>query len=163
MGTTHSRCPFHEPKIQKLRIVINLYLKSEFDVKLNLDYLKTNDSLKKNLRCIILTALSKGNYNVVMNDHNLWLVSKIDKNNIKYLELNADVELYECKPDDCKFSDSLIKMINMKLCILREFFIYTSNQRNIIISPDTTLGLLHKTLYTIMIQPMIQPMNHNKN
>ena len=151
MGTTQSRS--HKPKFQKLYMVIDLYLKSEFDNELNLDVLKTNDDLKKILKNIILNALvTNGHYIVLIDNANLWLVSGMDKNGVKYLELNAVAEFYECKTDRHEISDNLRRIEHMKLNILSEFFTYTSKQRNIIVSPDTTLVLLYNTLYNIAVK-----------
>jgi hypothetical protein len=148
MGTTQSKS--HKPNPQKIYIVIDLYLKSLFDVKMNIDDLKTNDFLKKKLKVIILTALvTKGNYNVSLDDTNLWLVSKTDKNGVQYLELNAVADFYES--NFCEIYDNVKRMKKMKLHILSEFYTYTSTQCNIVIPPDTTLVLLYNTLYNIAV------------
>lgn len=147
MGTTQSSSP--ETQFQ-ICIVIDLYLKSEFDDMLNFDVLKTNDCLKTKLKNIILTALiTKGNHNVSIDDTNLWLVSKMDESNIQYLELNAVVNFYESNL--CEIPDNLRRMKLMKLHIVSEFFTYTLNKLNIIISPDTTVIFLYNTLYNVTV------------
>jgi hypothetical protein len=146
MGTTQSH---FETQFQ-ICIAMDIYLKSEFDDMLNLDVLKTNDCLKTKLKNIILTALiTKGNHNVSIDDTDLWLVSKMDKSDIQYLELNAVVDFYESTL--CEIPDNLRRMKKMKLCIVSEFFTYTLNKLNIIISPDTTVVLLYNTLYNIAV------------
>lgn len=148
MGTTQSQSS-SETQFQ-ICIVIDIYLKSEFDDMLNLDLLKTNVCLKTKLKNIILTALiTKGNHNVSIDDTNLWLVSKMDESNIQYLELNAVVDFYESNL--CEIPNNLRRMKMMKLHIVSEFFTYTSNKLNIIISPDTTVILLYNTLYNIAV------------
>ena len=147
MGTNQSQSQSLETKFQ-ICIIVDVYLKSEFDVKMNVDDVKTNDCLKKKLKEILLTALiTKGNHNVSIDDSNLWLVSKMDENKTKYLELNAVVDFYES--NICEIPDNLKRMKKMKLDILTEFFTYTSNQRKIFIPPHTTLVLLYNTLYNI--------------
>ena len=148
MGTRQSKPDNSKP--EKIHIIMDLHFKMTFG-EMNIDDLKTNDCLKRKLRNIILTALvTKGNYNVELNDSNLWLVSKTDKNNTKYLELNAIVYFYESNLNE--ISDDLRRIKKMKFHIVGEFYTYTSSKCNIDVSPNAALILLYNTLYNISVQ-----------
>ena len=134
---------------KKIYIVVDLYLKSKIDnKKLNFDELKMSVTLKKYLRDILMNAFSKENLSVSLNENNLLLISKIDKNNerTEHLELNAIVELNQKEN-----STRELKIQKIKLNVLSEFYEYTSKKYGIVISPDTTVIILYNTLSEIDI------------
>lgn len=137
---------------KKMYVVIDLYFKSKIDnKKLNFAELKTSVSLKKQLRDIIMNAFLKENLSVSLSENNLLLISKVDKNNdrIEYLELNAVVEFSQTSKEENRSIE--LKRQKLKLNILSELFAYTSNKYGIVVSPDTTVIILHNTLSEIEI------------
>jgi hypothetical protein len=89
---------------KKLYIVIDLYLKPKFEEIKNFDIddYKTNKFIKKTVKDIIVNSLiNKCNRSISLSEHNILLISKTDKDNIKYLEMNIMFEfsdLIESKP-----------------------------------------------------------------
>jgi hypothetical protein len=168
MGTTQSNnnIDFNS----KLYIVIDLYLKPKFEPKqnFNIDNLKTNVFLKKNLKDIIVNSLfDKYNRNVILYENNILLISKTDKDNIKYLEMNATVEFSEPIEKKAKldiiptstptfiYSSEIlynnftnISIETLKMNILSELYNYVTNQYGIITS-DITIIILQQTLNNI--------------
>jgi hypothetical protein len=158
---------------KKLYIDIDLYIKPKFDQNekfrnYDIEKLKLNSVLKKNLKDILLNAFTnKGNYNALISENNILLISKIDKNNIKYLELNVVVEFvnyteekvnteviatpistYISPNDILSQNTSNTNFEVMKLNVLSELFKYVSNQYGIII-PELTIVILANTLNNI--------------
>jgi len=148
MGTTQSNniIDFNN----KLYIVIDLYIKPKFEQKqtFNIDNLKTNIFLKKNLKEIIVN-------------------SKTDKDNIQYLEMNATIEFSEPLEQKVKldiiptsiptfiYSNEIlynnftnITIETLKMNILSELYNYVLNQYGII-TPDITIIILQQTLNNI--------------
>lgn len=158
---------------KKLYINIDLYLKPKFETNdkyhnYDIENLKLNSVLKKNLKDILLNAFTnKGNYNAIISENNILLISKIDKNHIKYLELNVVVEFIDyieekvnaeviaspissyINPNDILSKNTSNTNIEvMKLNVLSELFKYVSNQYGIII-PELTIVILANTLNNI--------------
>ena len=168
MGTTQSNniIDFNN----KLYIVIDLYIKPKFEQKqtFNIDNLKTNIFLKKNLKEIIVNSLfDKYNRNVILFDNNILLISKTDKDNIQYLEMNATIEFSEPLEQKVKldiiptsiptfiYSNEIlynnftnITIETLKMNILSELYNYVLNQYGII-TPDITIIILQQTLNNI--------------
>jgi hypothetical protein len=157
---------------KKIYIVIDLYLKPKFEENQSFDIenLKTNSFLKKNVKDIIVNSLiNKYNRNVILLENNILLISKTDKNNIKYLEMNAAIEfsgLLEPNVKTCIIPTSTPTYINpneflfsslpdvtidiIKMNVLNRLYEYVSNKFGII-TPDITLIIEHQTLYNIEI------------
>lgn len=135
---------------KKVYIVVDLYLKSKNDnKKLNFDELKTNVSLKKHLKDILMTSFAQEKTSVSLSDTNLFFVSKTNSERVEYLELNAIVEFNQPSINEPPFN--ALKIQKLKLHILSEFYTYTSNKYGIVISPDTTVVILYNTLNEIDI------------
>lgn len=167
MGATESLCDIEIDFKKKLFLVIDLYMKEKINFKSNfdIDKFKSNEMLKKNLKDIIVSALNdKGKYTVKLSDNNIILVSKKDKDGIKYLELNAIIEFenFEIRKIETKMmstfvsgyidpkyvikSDSVNVTTKMlKLHILSEFLKFASNEYGIIID-NYILQILAKTV-----------------
>ena len=154
MGNTQSNNIIDYNK--KLFIVIDLYVKPKSDIKnFNINNLKNNTFLKKNLIDIITNSLvNKLNYKILLTENNLLLISKKDKDDNEYLEINAVIEFN--KPIVSNIFDNYTENNNqsniefVKMNILSEFYNYVSNKYGIII-PDITLIVLYNTLYNIDI------------
>jgi hypothetical protein len=154
MGNTQSNKIIDYNK--KLFIVIDLYVKPKSDIKnFNINNLKNNTFLKKNLIDIITNSLvNKLNYKILLTENNLLLISKKDKDDNEYLEINAVIEFN--KPIVSNIFDNYTENNNqsniefVKMNILSEFYNYVSNKYGIII-PDITLIVLYNTLYNIDI------------
>ncbi len=141
---------------KKLFIVIDLYVKPKVDIKnFNINSLKNNTFLKKNLIDIITNSLvNKLNYKISLTENNLLLISKKDKDNNEYLEINAIIEfstpivsnIFNNHTENNNHSN--IEFVKMN--ILSELYNYVSNKYGII-TPDITLIVLHNTLYKIYI------------
>jgi hypothetical protein len=142
---------------KKLFIVIDLYVKPKFDYikNFNIDNLKNNVVLKKNLINIIIKSLiNKINYRISISENNLILINKKDNDNIEYLELNAIIEFGQ--PIFSKILNNVSEnkiesnIEFIKLNILNEFYNYVSNKYGLI-TQDITLIILYHTLYNINI------------
>lgn len=133
---------------KKLYIVVDVYLKSKNENnQLNFSELKTNVSLKKHLRDILMNAISKENLSASLSDNNLFLISKKNNDRSEYLELNAIVEFNQTSKDET--SRCQLKIQKLKMNILSEFFEHTSNKYGIVVSPNTTVVILYNTLSEI--------------
>jgi hypothetical protein len=155
MGNTQSSKIIDYNK--KLFIVIDLYVKPKFDYikNFNIDNYKSNIVLKKNLINIILKSLiDKINYRILLSENNLILISKKDKENNEYLELNAIIEfdqpIFSKILNNVSENDIQSNIEFYKLNILSEFYNYVSYKYGII-TPDITLIILYNTLYNINI------------
>ena len=134
---------------KKTYIVVDVYLKSKNDNnKLNFDELKTNDTLKKHLRDILMNAFAQENLLASLSDTNMFLIPKIDSDRTEYVELNAIVEFIQPSKNEPL---NVLKIQKLKLHILSEFFKYTSNKYGIVVSPYTTVVILYNTLSEIDI------------
>lgn len=170
MGVTQSNNYIDFNK--KLYIVIDLYLKPKYEQTrfFDIDKLKNDNILKKNIRDIIVNSLlKKYNYNVILLENNILFVLKTDINNIKYLEMNTSLEFDEIieekvKPDIIPTStptfiypnqiivnnSNNITKETIKLNILSNLYEYVSNKLSIN-TADITLIILYQTLYNIEI------------
>ena len=101
MGTTHSIPSTKYIDLdKKIYLVIDLYLKPKDNYYKNFDInsLKTNAVFKKSLQDIIVSSLiNRLNYSISLPENNLILISKKDKDNSIYLELNAILQFTEKK------------------------------------------------------------------
>jgi hypothetical protein len=157
---------------KKLYIVIDLYLKPKFEEIKNFDieHYKTNKFIKKIVKDVIVKALiSKCNRNITLLEHNMILISKTDKNNIKYLEVNIMLEFSELiytKPKIDVIQTSLPIYMNpnelinsnsqeitlsiIKMGIIGEFYNYISDNYGII-THESILIISQQTLHNIDI------------
>ena len=164
MGTTHSIPSTKYIDLdKKIYLVIDLYLKPKDNYYKNFDInsLKTNAVFKKSLQDIIVSSLiNRLNYSISLPENNLILISKKDKDNSIYLELNAILQFTEKKTNtdsstltniqQSEIVSDKISIEQIKLYILNKFFELFQNQYGII-TPEISVILLYKTLYSIDI------------
>ena len=151
---------------KKIYIVMDLYLKSKFNYEKNfdIDKLKTNSSLKNKIIDILVNSLIKNlSYKISIVDNNLIFITKIDENNIKYLEINTVLEFTKNNEKETdtitnNIPTSIYKNGNkefiskeyIKLNIISEFFNYVNYKYEINIQYDNLI-ILYNTLYNIEI------------
>jgi len=132
-------------------IIIDLYVKPKNPSykNFNINDLKTNEHLKKNLQNIIVSSLiDKFNYEVILTENNMLFTCKKDNDNEEYLEFNGIIQFIQqdknTKPIGC------ISKEEIKLFILNKLFDLFHNQYGII-TPEITVLILYKTLYHIRV------------
>jgi hypothetical protein len=148
MGLYHSKDVNQIEFDKKLHIVIDIYLKPSCNGRIiNIDNLQTNDFLKRTLKEIIMKGFTSAKCNVSILDNNVLLISKKDKTNISYLELNIIATFNEISSNIL----SNLTIPKIRLNIFSEFYKYTSNSYEIVVERDMDVIILYNTLYAINI------------
>jgi hypothetical protein len=175
MGVNQSKVKNYNNNVdfnKKLYIVIDLYLKpkSEETKNFDIDDYKTNKFIKKVVKDIIVNSLiNKCNRSISISEQNILLISKTDKHNKKYLEMNIMFEFSDVihskptidiiqsplsvyiHPNELFNNNSQdITLSIIKMSILSEFNNYVSDNYSII-TADANLIISYQTLHNIDI------------